>query len=211
MAAVLFSIAFAAGLLDFTALAWHADSFLGKATACPSPEYNLKSADECIDVRRYQSVLEDGIYRAVSEQRRENGLAPVPFDPGLAGVSRAHSTDMAENGFVSYFTHGDNSSGQGPKSRAYAAGVACGDPEDPFGMIVRENIFQGWTFGAVHTFAGMELSRDYYSAEDLSREIAAAWMGDPDHRQIILGDYSKQGVGVAVTEQGEIFVTQDFC
>jgi uncharacterized protein YkwD len=46
----------------------------------------------------------------------------------------------------------------------------------------------------------------------LAEVVVDGWMDSPGHRENILEDgYGLQGIGVAISSDEEVFVTQNFC
>jgi len=65
--------------------------------------------------------LEAEMWKLVNEDRADHKLAPLELDPDLSAVARAHSRDMAKNGF---FGHRSPSTGE-VGDRYFAAGIAA--------------------------------------------------------------------------------------
>lgn len=143
----------------------------------------------------YVGPLDDGLEPAAvethvedlsDEERRDQGVAATTHDPALAAVARNHSRDMRDRDFVNH----TNPDGQDPQDRADAAGLECR---------VGENIYQT----PRGTLADSERA--------MADHVVRAWLGSPGHRRTLLEEsYTRQGVGVAVGEDG-VYVTQLFC
>ena len=65
------------------------------------------------------SVIERRAFAATNQVRAKQGLAPLAWDQDLCRMARAHSREMAVNG---YFSH-QTSEGLGLKDRARASGI----------------------------------------------------------------------------------------
>lgn len=83
-------------------------------------------------------AVEAELFTLLHHARSEQGLAPLAHDPELAALSRAHSLDMRETGFLGHSSpaHGD------PKRRVEAAGVSA--------SLILENIGRGESAEAIH-------------------------------------------------------------
>ena len=132
------------------------------------------------------AAVESHVAELSDEARQDHGLATTTHDPALAAVARNHSRDMRDRGFVNH----TNPDGRDPQDRVDAAGLDCA---------VGENIYQT-PRGALAD-----------SERALADHVVSAWLDSPGHRRTLLGEgYTRQGVGVAVGEDG-VYVTQVFC
>lgn len=125
--------------------------------------------------------LERAIFDAVNAVRGDRGVDRLAWSPALAEVARAHSRNMAREGFFDHF----DPSGRTPSKRLDAAGIAY--------MRAEENIAKN------------------LRADDPVADTVRGWMESPPHRQAILdAQVTRSGVGVAVADDGTIFFTQMF-
>ena len=126
-------------------------------------------------------VQETALIDLVNADRAANGLPALEFDPGLATVARWRSEDMAARG---YFSH------------------------DIGGYQVFQ-VLRDW--GIAYRVAGENLAYNYYTPEQTAVQAERALMESPSHRANILrGDYTHVGVGVAVAPDGRFLFTQLF-
>jgi uncharacterized protein YkwD len=112
-----------------------------------------------------------GIIDALNQARAANGLPALADSRALAAAARAHAASMARRG---YFAH-DSADGT-PFWRRIAAFYPVGG-------------FARWQVGET-----LYWSRPAPSAAG----VVAAWLGSPEHRDILLGDWTQVGVGVIV-------------
>ncbi len=118
----------------------------------------------------------------INAERRARGRQPLVWDGSLTNVARYHSENMARQGF---FNHIDRD-GSDIRERAYAHGVGGW-------KALGENIAynQGYPDPA-----GFAVER---------------WMTSSKHRENILnGEFTHAGLGVARTADGRVFFTQVF-
>ncbi|MGQ3411929.1 CAP domain-containing protein [Natrinema sp. LN54] len=162
-----------------------------------------ESADgETTDDNLDRSQVERDVHEAVNEERTARGLEPLSFDTELRDIARGHSEDMAERG---YFSHVDPE-GNDFADRYDAAGYEC----SANGYTGGENIAQTWYDTRVATGDG-EIVR-YENERELADGIVTQWMNSPDHRENILASqWENEGIGVSVTDDGRVYVTQNFC
>lgn len=166
----------------------------------PSPRsdasYALGPNETGYDTEIDEITVEQLVSEFINEVRMERDLDPLTDDSDVANVSRAHSADMAERQYVGHHSP----DGEGPQDRIDRAGVDCR---------VGENIAQTWFDRPVRTDDGVV---SLESEEELATHLVTQWMDSPDHRQNILSEeYSSEGVGIVVTDDGQVFATQKFC
>lgn len=145
-------------------------------------------------------LVEDLIFKYSNNKRIAAGLAPYPTDPKLTLVARAKSQDMAVN---HYFAH-TSPSGKVLEDRIDAFQV-CGGKDCP---VVGENL-SNTNFGNP---AGVSY---WLKTDDLADKQANTTvdglMSDAGHRGNILDtDFDEMAVGVSLSDDGALYVTQDF-
>jgi uncharacterized protein YkwD len=48
--------------------------------------------------------------------------------------------------------------------------------------------------------------------EEIASQVVNGWMNSPGHRENILNArYDREGIGIAVSSDGKVYVTQNFC
>lgn len=126
-------------------------------------------------------AVERDVVDEINRIRASRGLVALEPDRALARVARAHSRDMARH---DYFGHADRDGGH------------VGDRVRPTKLryrAVAENLF---------------MTRGHL---DPAVTAARGWMESAGHRDNILTDGFRQtGVGVAVREDGSVYITQLF-
>lgn len=136
--------------------------------------------------------IESQVHALINTQRASNGLSPLAFDEKLASIARKHSQDMATR---NYFEH-DTPEGQTFSDRMVADGYNC--------AITIGNTIYG---GAENIF-----KESGYSIGSVPSTTVDGWMSSPGHRANIVTPYWRnEGIGVAESSDGTIYVTQDFC
>jgi uncharacterized protein YkwD len=151
--------------------------------------------------------LEMEIHSLINTERQRNNLPSLGYDTKLAEIARNHSLDMATHNYFDHY----NSSGQGPTERAKAAGYNC---YKNFGSYytdgIAENILQDWLYSSTTYYGGIA-THDWNTQEELANSAVNGWMGSPGHRQNILNpNYSREGIGVAISSDDKVLITQDF-
>lgn len=127
------------------------------------------------------------VAQEVNGARTERGLAPLDANEALASVAANHSAHMARFDYVNH-TQPD---GTTISDRYAAAGIECRGGEN---IYFTPN-------GALRV-----------SQQAFADTVVRAWLSSPGHRRALLNDaYTKQGIGIVVSEDGGVYVTQNFC
>lgn len=152
--------------------------------------------------------LEKEIHDLVNNERHSYGLSMLQLDSKLSDVARAHSVDMSLN---EYFSH-VNLKGQDPTARATSAGYSCFKSYGGYYTNgIAENIFQNNLYSSV-TFAEGVPIYSWNSQSELASSTVNGWMSSTGHRQNILtATYDREGIGIAISSDDKIYITQDFC
>jgi uncharacterized protein YkwD len=153
-------------------------------------------------------ALEMEIHTLINQQRRSNGISELRYDSSLASVARKHSADMAQN---NYFSHYDLQ-GLDPTARGSLDGYSCSKNYGDFSTTgISENIFQNNLYDSVMYYKGVP----YYawnSPADIAQSTVSGWMNSPGHRENILkSTYDREGIGVAISKDDKVYITENFC
>ena len=155
------------------------------------------------------TVVEQYIFVYTNAERTEMGIAGLSSVPLISDIAREHSLDMATR---DYFEH-ESPEGNDPADRGIAMGYECRkDYGTYYTYGLAENIFLSHTYSS-YMAEGVKSSYNWLKDEQvLAEEIVEGWMNSPGHRENILTkDYSEIGVGVVITDDEEVYATQNFC
>ena len=149
------------------------------------------------------------VHEFTNEERLNHGLSQLEFDSEISQIARGHSFDMAQRG---YFAH-ETPEGLSPSDRAAENGYSC---QKMVGLLIysgiAENIFQGHLFESYYTINGEITSYEWNSEEEIAKITVDGWMNSPGHRENILTEiFDREGIGVEITHDHKIYVTQNFC
>jgi uncharacterized protein YkwD len=149
------------------------------------------------------------VHELVNKVRLENGRPVLGTDVRLEAIARAHSSDMAAHG---YFGH-VNLLEMDPTARGAAAGYTCHkDDETYYTYGIAENLFATYRYGSVLFRGNGAVDHDWKTEEAVAEETVDAWMNSLDHRGNILANgVDREGIGVAISMDDLVFVTEDFC
>lgn len=76
---------------------------------------------------------------------------------------------------------------------------------------VGENIFRNNLYNSYETTNGIISSYDWNSPEEIASSTVQGWMNSPGHRHNILTDWHTEGIGVELSPDNKVYVTEDFC
>jgi uncharacterized protein YkwD len=154
------------------------------------------------------SDLEQRIHALVNRERVAKKVPRLQGDAKLSKIARAHSADMVRR---KYFSHVDPDGGD-PSDRGRRAGFECRRQSGRSVMRgLAENIYQNTTYERV-TYRNGVASYDWSTAEEIAASTVRGWMKSRGHRKNILRlGPTLTGVGVAISPDGKVLVTQVFC
>jgi len=155
------------------------------------------------------SSLERRVHDLINKERLDHELAALVSDERLSKIARGHSQDMAARDFFSH----TNPEGQDATARGKLAGFTCRKQvaRNTFSEGLGENLFQDNLYSRIR-ISGNERSYDWNTREELAAHSLKGWMNSPGHRRNILEkNYGQTGVGIAVSDDDKVYVTQLFC
>ena len=156
------------------------------------------------------AVLAQLIHQKVNAVRRANGLAPLGWNGALVAIATGHSRDMQQRG---YFAH-VSPSGEDFASRYRRGGYECRVPAGPGRFLLGgENLAQVQQVAQWLVWEdGRKEPDQIRSAEELAEVTVTGWWNSPPHKQNLLRpEWLSQAIGVVVTADGGVWVTQNFC
>jgi len=152
--------------------------------------------------------LERRIFDLVNIERVKASKLPLNLDPKLSDIAREHSGAMARKSFFAHVNPG----GQGPTERAAAGGYECHHQEGRYlHEGIGENILQNNLYSR-ELIRGSQVIYEWNTEETIALTTVHGWMASADHRVNLLSDrYVRSGVGVAISSDLKVLITQDFC
>ncbi len=154
------------------------------------------------------SNLERNIHDFINGERRKHGLSPLAWNDTLSSVARKHSQDMAMR---NYFSH-DTPEGHDFSYRYRQAGYSCSVPgKGNIYFTGAENIFQNNLYDRV-VFTDGVAHYDWNTVRKITESTVHGWMNSQGHRKNILTPHWKsEGIGVAISPDDKVYITQNFC
>ena len=153
------------------------------------------------------SDLEQEIHTLVNRERRNRGLSPLDWNSILARIARGHSQDMASRKYFSHYSPEGRDFSYRYQQAGFFCSIRVGDTVFQGG----ENIFQNNLYDRIMVMNGLK-RYDWNSLKHLAETTVQGWMSSPGHRKNILAPYWKtQGIGVSLSPDDKVYVTQNFC
>ncbi len=149
--------------------------------------------------------VEERIHKLVNELRKENNVSELEYRKNLANIARYYSQEMA---LKNYFDNVDLV-GKYAGARARDAGFYCIRNES-YVRQIGENVYKNYLYSSVEYSMGVPKYR-WASEKEIAASTIDGWMNESSSREFLLSkDFSKQGVGVAVSGN-EVIITQNLC
>ena len=188
-----------AGLsLVFVLLAACAGTRPGRAITVPAQKGKPRTA---------VSQLEKRIHALVNEERRKHGLSLLVRNDTLTTIARKYSSDMAKRNYFSHYSPEGHDFSYRYKQEGYSCAVRTGERIYMGG----ENLFQNNLYDRV-VFINSVAHYDWNSMEKIAETTVQGWMNSPGHRKNILTPHWKsEGIGVAVSPDDKVYITENFC
>jgi len=172
------------------------------------PRSGACAAKPAIDLAK----LTARIHELVNVERVSHDMAPLAWNEALADIAREHSEDMRDHQYLNHV----NPRGETPTDRGLRAGFRCRKKYDNYyeeGLA--ENLCRNSLFHATkYTSVRDEETREFLwnSLEELASSTVRSWMESKKHRENLLDPHhDTEGIGVAVAEDGKVYITELFC
>ncbi|MBA4373468.1 MAG: CAP domain-containing protein [Thermodesulfovibrio sp.] len=151
--------------------------------------------------------LEKKIHTMINKERAKKGLPALVWDDSLQSIARTYSQDMVQRNF---FSHVDPD-GRTFYDRYKAVRFECRIQVRDTTCLGAENIAQDNLYSSSFYKDG----KTFYNSNteyEIAESVVKRWMSSKSHRKNILTPYFKrQGIGVALAEDGKVYVTENFC
>jgi uncharacterized protein YkwD len=152
--------------------------------------------------------LEKHIHILVNGERKKHGLSPLAWNEALSGIACKHSSDMAKKGYFSHVSPVGHDFSYRYKQEGYQCEVRGQGNVYYTGA---ENIFQNNLFDRVMISNGVR-HYEWNSVDRIAETTVDGWMKSPGHRKNILMPYwVSEGIGVSISADGKVYITQNFC
>jgi len=169
-------------------------------TICDQDVYrakpNIKAAD-----------LEQRIHEFVNQERAKHGLLPLAWNPTLNMIARRHSQDMAKRNYFGHYSP----EGRDVSYRYSEQGFVCELDMGAMCYTGAENIYENNLYDTVEYINDVPKLYHWVDLEAIAETTVKGWMSSPGHRRNILEpSWKTEGIGVAITNDNKVYITEDF-
>jgi uncharacterized protein YkwD len=159
-------------------------------------------------VRDNASRLASLIHGYINDERRAHGLRELQWDQQLAQIAYAHSKDMSDRDYFDHVSPEGKDFAARYRENGYTRQTRVGDQVYVGGEnLFLNNVVASYTFDQL---SGEVLSYEFNDLEELARSTVDGWMDSPGHRANILTPFSREGIGIFVNGEGEVYITENF-
>ncbi len=152
--------------------------------------------------------LEQKVHELVNARRAERGLRPLEWDERLAEIARYHSRDMAERGYFEHHSpEGEDFSDRYAKF-GYDASNRVGDVVYKGGEnLFLNNLYESYTYDKE---TGEVYEYQFNTLDEIAESTVEGWMLSEGHREnMLMPHFRRQGIGVVITPEGKIYITEN--
>ena len=151
--------------------------------------------------------LEKKIHNLINAERKKKGLAALGWQESLNRIARRYSQDMSKRNFFAHNDPEGNSFLDRYKEEGFACRLRIGNTT----YLGGENIAQDNLYHSVLYRNGVPYY-DWNTEDEIAASIVKGWMNSKGHRENILTPYFKHhGIGLSISDDGKVYVTQNFC
>lgn len=137
-----------------------------------------------------------------------HGLSPLAWNPALNTIARQHSRDMVRRAYFSHYSP----EGHDLAYRYSRQGFVCEVDAGTWYFAGAENIFQNNLYDTVEYINEVPSIYHWTDVETIAASTVRGWMSSSGHRKNILEPVCRtEGIGVAISTDYKVYITQDFC
>jgi uncharacterized protein YkwD len=159
-------------------------------------------------VQQNAANLASMVHSLINEERKDNHLDALQWDQQLASIALSHSRDMAQRHYFDHISPEGKDFADRYKEHGYTKETRIGNQV----YVGGENLFQYNVVASTTYDVETKEVHDYVfnSLEDLARSTVDGWMESPGHRENILTPFTREGIGVEITDEGDVYITENF-
>ena len=152
--------------------------------------------------------LERRIHELINQERARYGLSSLAWNPTLNTIARRHSQDMARRNYFGHYSP----EGHDLAYRYSRQGFVCEVDAGGWYLTGAENVFQNSLYDTVEYINEIPSTYHWTDLETIAASTVRGWMGSPGHRKNILEPaWRTEGIGIAISNDYKVTITQDFC
>ena len=158
--------------------------------------------------RENATSLANMIHQGINSKRRENALQSLAWDPQLASIAFSHSSDMAERDYFDHVSPEGEDFADRYQENHYSKDTRISNQVYLGGEnLFLNNVVESYTYDEL---TGEVLEYRFNSLEGMAQSTVEGWMDSPGHRDNILTPFSREGIGIFITDEGEVYITENF-
>jgi uncharacterized protein YkwD len=151
--------------------------------------------------------LEREIHILINRERKKHHLSALVWNDALSAIARKHSSDMAKRNYFSHFSP----EGHDFSYRYKQDGYSCALPAAGRIYLGAENIFQNNLYDQI-VYVNDVAYYEWNSMVKIAETTVHGWMNSPKHRKNILTPcWQSEGIGVVISTDDKVYITQNFC
>jgi len=159
-------------------------------------------------LRENAEILASMIHRLVNEERAKVRLGPLTWDRELASIALSHSVDMAQRNYFDHYSPEGKDFADRYKEHGYKDKTVVGDQVYVGGEnLFLNNVVDSYVYDQE---SGEILEYRFNSLEELARSTVDGWMESPGHRENIMAPFTREGIGIEVSDEGKVYITENF-
>jgi uncharacterized protein YkwD len=152
--------------------------------------------------------LELRIHQLVNEERTRHGLSPLAWNPMLNKIARLHSQDMVVRNYFSHYSPEGHDLAYRYSRQGFVCEVAVGNVY----YTGAENIFQNHLYDSIEYINEVPAIYHWRDMERIAETTVTKWINSPGHRMNILEpSWKSEGIGIAISNNYEVYITEEFC
>ena len=156
--------------------------------------------------------LELRVHELTNIERQKLNLSPLSYNTEIRNIAWWHSKDMSVRNF---FAH-ENPDGKTPADRASSANFDMDNriwykKLDSIQWQFGENIYQTTLYDSVYVIDNIPTDYHWNDPEKIAKQTVDGWMNSKEHRDNIVSSlWKKEGIGVYISNDDKVFITQNF-
>ncbi|MDY6795509.1 MAG: CAP domain-containing protein [Actinomycetota bacterium] len=148
------------------------------------------------------------IHGLINDERVNRGLQVLQWDQDLAQIALFHSRDMAERGYFDHVSPAGKDFSDRYRDHGYNLETRVGDQVFMGGEnLFQNNVIESYIFDQA---TQENLEYEFNDLEEIARSTVEGWMDSPGHRENILTPFSREGIGIYVSDDGAVYITENF-
>lgn len=151
--------------------------------------------------------LEKKIHAMINKEREKKGLPVLFWDESLHSIARKYSQDMEQRNFFSHSDPEGRSFCDRYKAERFECRIRVGDTI----CLGAENISQ-FHLNNSSFYKDGNTFFDSSTEDIIAEQVVKGWMRSKNHRRNILTSYfEREGIGVSLSADGRVYITENFC